>query len=618
MATLKFKNDQGQWEELNAAKLETARLINGVPFDGSTDIDIPTGSGNYDDLSNKPSINNVSLIGNKTLDDLNIQAKGSYIISETDPTVPSWAKQPSKPTYTASEVGALSEDTSILDLNGYPTVSPSNKVLHGDRSFKEIVAGSGGYAANIYLTDLDSDIPAYKQISYTPDIAETILTATANVGTVLAKTYLYSAPVSTSIIDSGIWIFSMNAKVDTNVGDSKITLELFKRDDSGIETALFTVDSPILENTTYSNIKFEVTEPAYTVDPSVRIGVKIYFTSTTNATLSLVIGDGNASYFNTPLALRHVQLRDPNGDPNVQHLTAAQVVKVNNAVQIESGLDTSGKIVTESRKTNYTATNGSLSTLNEVAQSLDNNITNTNKKLDKVGVSQSLPSFIATAYDILAKLGININPIETELASTGNTLIDATSSANKNTFTKFLQTIISSVVPKRLTQNKIWVGDASNTPQEADTYDEFVTGTPSSISQRRIKTLEMEINYDGVNIAYSQLIHKKGFLYSGSTGRTDVLISDIKNFVLEGVDMIVVAGSATGSSLYTRNTFDLKVGGVIVDTVKDNTMPIGKIYEFAVPDAMQTTSADLSVTFTPGDYTSFNVNVTFVIHGYQI
>lgn len=36
-----------------------------------------------------------------------------YIISETDPTVPSWAKQPSKPKYTAEEVGALSSSTNI-------------------------------------------------------------------------------------------------------------------------------------------------------------------------------------------------------------------------------------------------------------------------------------------------------------------------------------------------------------------------------------------------------------------------------------------------------------------------------------------------------------------------
>lgn len=42
------------------------------------------------------------------------------ILKETDPTVPSWAKQPSKPTYTASEVGALprSYTPPVTSVNG--------------------------------------------------------------------------------------------------------------------------------------------------------------------------------------------------------------------------------------------------------------------------------------------------------------------------------------------------------------------------------------------------------------------------------------------------------------------------------------------------------------------
>lgn len=36
-----------------------------------------------------------------------------YLTSENDPTVPSWAKQSAKPTYTASEVGALPASTKI-------------------------------------------------------------------------------------------------------------------------------------------------------------------------------------------------------------------------------------------------------------------------------------------------------------------------------------------------------------------------------------------------------------------------------------------------------------------------------------------------------------------------
>lgn len=41
------------------------------------------------------------------------QPKGNYLTAESDPTVPSWAKSPTKPTYTAEEVGALPDTTVI-------------------------------------------------------------------------------------------------------------------------------------------------------------------------------------------------------------------------------------------------------------------------------------------------------------------------------------------------------------------------------------------------------------------------------------------------------------------------------------------------------------------------
>lgn len=50
------------------------------------------GTSNYQDLTNKPSINNVTLTGNKSLSDLGIQPAGNYLTSETDPTVPSYVK----------------------------------------------------------------------------------------------------------------------------------------------------------------------------------------------------------------------------------------------------------------------------------------------------------------------------------------------------------------------------------------------------------------------------------------------------------------------------------------------------------------------------------------------
>ena len=66
-------------------------------------------SGSYNDLEDKPSIpvvpTNVSAFNNDA----------GYLTgyTETDPTVPSWAKAPAKPTYTAGEVGALPDSTHI-------------------------------------------------------------------------------------------------------------------------------------------------------------------------------------------------------------------------------------------------------------------------------------------------------------------------------------------------------------------------------------------------------------------------------------------------------------------------------------------------------------------------
>lgn len=49
-----------------------------------------------------------------------IEGKG-YLTTETDPTVPDWAKQPNKPVYTANEVGALPDTTKIPDVTGLAT-----------------------------------------------------------------------------------------------------------------------------------------------------------------------------------------------------------------------------------------------------------------------------------------------------------------------------------------------------------------------------------------------------------------------------------------------------------------------------------------------------------------
>lgn len=53
------------------------------------------------------------------------QPKGNYLTSESDPTVPAWAKQPTKPSYNASEVGARPDNwmPSAIDVGADPAGS---------------------------------------------------------------------------------------------------------------------------------------------------------------------------------------------------------------------------------------------------------------------------------------------------------------------------------------------------------------------------------------------------------------------------------------------------------------------------------------------------------------
>lgn len=66
---------------------------------GTTSETYPVGTYDYEELDNKPHI------PEKVSD---LQNDAGYLTTETDPTVPAWAKAPTKPTYTKSEVG-LSE-----------------------------------------------------------------------------------------------------------------------------------------------------------------------------------------------------------------------------------------------------------------------------------------------------------------------------------------------------------------------------------------------------------------------------------------------------------------------------------------------------------------------------
>ena len=133
--------------------------------DPSTDPSLPVWAqiqamiGNLDDLNTQAKDNLVAAInealtqGGGTVDPEAVQkivedylAANPPTITESDPTVPDWAKQPEKPSYTAYEVGALSAETLPEAINtALAQVKASGEFDGADGKSAYQYAVEGGY-----------------------------------------------------------------------------------------------------------------------------------------------------------------------------------------------------------------------------------------------------------------------------------------------------------------------------------------------------------------------------------------------------------------------------------------------------------------------------------------
>lgn len=107
-------------------KTKLAGIANGAEVNVQSDWNV-TNTSSDAFIKNKPT--NVSAFTNDA----------GYIATETDPTVPAWAKATNKPTYTASEVGALSSSTVIpsktSDLTNDSNFVVDANYTHTDNNF---------------------------------------------------------------------------------------------------------------------------------------------------------------------------------------------------------------------------------------------------------------------------------------------------------------------------------------------------------------------------------------------------------------------------------------------------------------------------------------------------
>ena len=169
------------------------------------------------------------------------------------------------------------------------------------------------YASDIYLTDLTSTtLWTYKQVSYTPDVLETQVDTIANSNEVLAATYIFDADLETTVINAWNWKFNAHLSVSSNVWVSTIRAEAFVREAGWNENVLFSMTSDEIDWTDFTQYEFSSTQPVFNVNTTDRLWTRIYVATTrnNNTTISYLVWDWRASYFQTPLSLRHSQLRN--------------------------------------------------------------------------------------------------------------------------------------------------------------------------------------------------------------------------------------------------------------------------------------------------------------------
>ena len=88
----------------------------------------------YNQITNKPQINNIELVGNKTLDELGIQAKGDYaLVDDVDAQISELQRQ------IPTNVSQLNNDS------GYITVAVNNLENYTPTGDLADVATSGSY-----------------------------------------------------------------------------------------------------------------------------------------------------------------------------------------------------------------------------------------------------------------------------------------------------------------------------------------------------------------------------------------------------------------------------------------------------------------------------------------
>ena len=210
-------------ETINMTIQDTNQNISMNVLDGGNEIDFDvdksTGTTNYEILSNKPRINNVTLIGNKTLSQLGIQPSGNYLTEETDPVFSASASAGITSQDITNWNGKSDFSGSYSDLTDKPTIPSKTSDLTNDSGFiTKSVDDLTNYTKTSSLATVATS-GNYNDLSNKPTIPDTSSFITKDVNNL---TY-YTLKTSTgSLIDlevnSSTYVVTLSLKdIDGNV-----------------------------------------------------------------------------------------------------------------------------------------------------------------------------------------------------------------------------------------------------------------------------------------------------------------------------------------------------------------------------------------------------------------
>jgi hypothetical protein len=200
-----------------------------------------------------------------------------------------------------------------------------------------IPVNTSGYAADYNAAVDNGTISSGKVVNVPVTTIATQTDSAQSTGSVEALLDTYSSAIlGHTSIEGGEWAFKTWCYASSTTDTNTIVIRVYKRNTTGTETELFSVETADLGTTTTLS-QITSIQPAHAVDVTDHLVFKYYAKSNRGAgsyrTLYMTHnGTTNYSYVKTPLAMSHNQLGGLKGESPYNHLSDAQVTALHAAV----------------------------------------------------------------------------------------------------------------------------------------------------------------------------------------------------------------------------------------------------------------------------------------------